>query len=153
MSPLPLLSLIVCMLMFVSSEARSQGAIDVQLRFQEETKAATQTRDEKWLASETAIIVCDVWDYHHCLNAVRRLEEFAPRLNDVLIEARKRGVTVIHSPSDCMDAYVDHPARLRAMQAPKASHLPGGHRFLVLDHSVGGAGRLSHRSIRRWRRR
>ncbi len=65
-----------------------------------------------------------VWDYHHCLNAVRRLEEFAPRLNKVLIEARGRGVTIIHSPSDCMQAYRDHPSRLRAVRAPKASYVP-----------------------------
>ena len=47
------------------------------------------------------------------MNAVRRLEEFAPRMNDVLKEARRRGATIIHSPSDCMPAYADHPARKR----------------------------------------
>ena len=81
-------------------------------------------KDAKWDASRTAIIVCDVWDYHHCLNAVRRLEEFAPRLNQLLIESRQRGAIVIHAPSDCMPAYVDHPARLRAVQTPKAKQLP-----------------------------
>ena len=61
---------------------------------------------------------------HHCLNAVRRLEQFAPRLNEVLTVARDRGVTIIHAPSDCMEAYVDHPARHRAQQAPRADSLP-----------------------------
>jgi len=50
--------------------------------------------------------------------------EFAPRLDEVLATAREQGVTIIHAPSDCMDAYKDHPARLRAMQAPTASDLP-----------------------------
>ena len=64
------------------------------------------------------MIVCDVWDLHHCLNAVRRLEQFAPRLNEVLAEARRRGCTIIHAPSDCiptdMPAYADHrPAAAR----------------------------------------
>ena len=45
---------------------------------------ATRDRREEWEPGETAIIVCDVWDLHHCLNAVRRLEQFAPRLNAVL---------------------------------------------------------------------
>ena len=27
--------------------------------------------------AETAVIVCDVWDAHHCLNAVRRVKEMA----------------------------------------------------------------------------
>lgn len=79
---------------------------------------------ETWPAAATAIIVCDVWDYHHCLNAVRRLEEFVPRLDAVLAEARRRGATIIHAPSDCMPAYADHPARLRAMSAPAADTLP-----------------------------
>jgi nicotinamidase-related amidase len=80
---------------------------------------------ESWPASKTALIVCDVWDAHHCLNAVKRLNEFAPRLNDVVQEARRRGATIIHAPSDCMDAYADHPGRKRALAAPTAASLPG----------------------------
>jgi nicotinamidase-related amidase len=81
-------------------------------------------RAERWLAAKTAVVVCDVWDYHHCLNAVRRLEEFAPRLNAVLVAARARGATIIHAPSDCMATYETHPARLRAMAVPKVNPLP-----------------------------
>ncbi len=107
----------------------SQTSIDVELRFQRVTEGgdggfAAHSRDEKWLASETAIIVCDVWDYHHCLNAVRRLEQFVPRLDEVLTEARRRGVLIIHSPSDCMDAYRNHPAQVRAVETPNATYLP-----------------------------
>ena len=83
-------------------------------------------RAESWKPDETAIIVCDVWDYHHCRNAVRRLEEFAPRLDAVLKKAREAGATIIHSPSDCMPAYADHPARKRAMEAPLAGYVPYG---------------------------
>ena len=80
--------------------------------------------EEAWDLKQTAVIVCDVWDLHHCLNAVRRLEEFAPRLDEVLKSARARGATIIHAPSDCLPAYAEHPARLRAQNAPKASSLP-----------------------------
>lgn len=84
----------------------------------------TETTVEHWDPSKTAVIICDVWDAHHSLNAVRRLEEFAPRMNEVVQEARRRGATIIHSPSDCMPSYEGHPARLRAVNAPVAANLP-----------------------------
>ena len=79
---------------------------------------------ETWDPHATAIIVCDVWDAHHCLNAVRRVEQMAPRMNEVLHAARGRGVLVIHAPSGCMAAYEGHPARDRARSAPTAANLP-----------------------------
>ena len=101
----------------------------LQLRSQRSVEGALDrcerlTRQAEWDAAATAIIVCDVWDYHHCLNAVRRLEEFAPRLNKVLQEGRRRGAIVIHAPSDCMPAYESHPARRRALETPRAAALP-----------------------------
>lgn len=83
-------------------------------------------RGETWQPEQTAMIVCDVWDYHHSLNAVERLEAFAPRLNKVLTDARRRGVTIIHAPSDCMNTYRDHPARKRAQSTPQATNAPHG---------------------------
>jgi type 1 glutamine amidotransferase/nicotinamidase-related amidase len=67
-----------------------------------------------------------MWDAHHCLNAVRRGTEMAPRMNEVLKNARDRGVTIIHAPSSCMDFYQDHAARKRAQHAPQAANLPPG---------------------------
>lgn len=81
-------------------------------------------REETWDPAHTALIVCDVWDLHHSINAVRREEEFAPRLNEVVREARRRGVTIIHAPSGCMDSYADHPARRRAVATPIVANLP-----------------------------
>jgi len=109
----------------------SADTADLQLQLREQLETGpgtgnyhTRLSSESWKAAETAMIVCDVWDYHHCLNAVRRLKQFGPRLNRVLSEARDRGVTVIHSPSDCMNAYARHPARRRAQMAPRAASLP-----------------------------
>lgn len=79
---------------------------------------------ESWQPKQTAITVCDMWDTHTCLNAVRRVEQMAPRLNQVLDKARSLGVTIIHAPSGCMAMYKDHPARQRAQAAPKAANLP-----------------------------
>ena len=83
-----------------------------------------QQIEEKWQPAETAIIVCDMWDAHHCLNAVRRETELAPRMEKVLQDARSRGVLIVHAPSSCMDPYKDHPARKRAMGLPTAKNLP-----------------------------
>lgn len=109
-----------------ASSVEAAEMLKLQLRSikSDPTKPVRVNNAEEWSASETAIIVCDVWDYHHCLNAVRRLEEFAPRLDQVLKVARDKGAIVIHAPSDCMPAYVDHPARQRAMQVPLAPSLP-----------------------------
>lgn len=115
----------------VAAELRAAAAEDLQLqlRYRQETSAGsgrhhTLVRGETWKPTETALIVCDVWDSHHCLNAVRRVEEFAPRLNEVLKRARQQYVTIIHAPSDCMKAYADHPARKRAIEVPRAAVLP-----------------------------
>jgi nicotinamidase-related amidase len=81
-------------------------------------------RDVNWQPKQTAIIVCDVWDAHHCLNAVRRLDEMVPRMNEVIAKARGMGVLIIHAPSSCMAFYKDHPGRKLAMAAPKAKELP-----------------------------
>ncbi|MEZ6131570.1 MAG: SMP-30/gluconolactonase/LRE family protein [Planctomycetaceae bacterium] len=103
--------------------------LSLTLRYQQETafnsgRFHRLMRSEDWNPEETAIVVCDVWDYHHSINAVKRLEEFAPRLNDVLTRARQSGVMIIHSPSDCMPAYESHPARQRAIAVPNADFIP-----------------------------
>ena len=70
---------------------------------------------------KTAIIVCDMWDTLCNETAARRVAELAPRLNEVLAEARKRGVLIIHSPSGNVDFYKDTPARQRCAAAPKVT--------------------------------
>jgi nicotinamidase-related amidase len=79
-----------------------------------------------WPARKTAVIVCDMWDAHHCLNAVRRENEMVPRMEEFLKTARSRGAFIIHAPSGCMAAYRDHAARKRAVAAPAATTLPKG---------------------------
>jgi type 1 glutamine amidotransferase/nicotinamidase-related amidase len=77
-----------------------------------------------WDPKRTAAIVCDMWDLHHCLNAVRREAEMAPRMDQLLKALRDRGVLIVHAPSSCMDAYKDHPARRRARATPRSKSLP-----------------------------
>jgi nicotinamidase-related amidase len=81
-------------------------------------------REQSWDPKETAVIVCDMWDLHHCKNAVKRATELAPVMNQVLIKARSQGALIIHAPSSCMEPYENLPGRALAKSAPKASNLP-----------------------------
>ncbi len=71
-----------------------------------------------WELARTAVVVCDMWDKHHCPDATERVGEMAPRMNEVLKAARKLGALIIHCPSDTMDFYRDHPGRKLAQAAP-----------------------------------
>lgn len=109
--------------------AAAGGSLALTLQSRVETGAGSdeykvRTTRESWEPQKTAIIVCDMWDLHHCKNAVKREGEFAPRMNTVLETARAQGVFIIHAPSSCMKFYEGHPARLRAKNAPKAASLP-----------------------------
>jgi nicotinamidase-related amidase len=113
--------------------AVNAGGKDVELTIRKRTPFDTPDKkvDYKvesltrvWSPKETAVIVVDMWDTHHCYNAVKRVEEMAPRMNEVLEKCRSLGMTIVHAPSSCMDAYKDHPGRKRAMDAPKAKNLP-----------------------------
>jgi nicotinamidase-related amidase len=68
---------------------------------------------------KAALILCDVWDNHHSRGAVERLEAMLPQMNRTVAAARKKGVLIVHSPSDVIDFYKDHPARRRVAALPK----------------------------------
>lgn len=109
--------------------AADDKPFEFQLRYRTETAKGsgryhTLSRPEKWSPRETAVIVCDMWDLHHCLNATRRGGELAPRMDKVLTTARKHGATIIHAPSSCMDAYKSHAARKRAASIARSENLP-----------------------------
>jgi nicotinamidase-related amidase len=104
--------------------AENELALTLRSRTVDNGAVRVVTKQQRWPARETAIIVCDMWDAHHCLNAVRREEEMVPRMNQVLNSARGRGVLIIHAPSGCMEPYKGHPARRRAQSAPRAADLP-----------------------------
>lgn len=72
-----------------------------------------------WNASETVIIICDMWDGHYCVSASERVADMVPRMNAVLTAARNHGATVIHAPSGVTYHYADMPQRKRMQQATK----------------------------------
>lgn len=107
----------------------AEDAFELQLRSRAATSPKsprfhTRVEAQQWQGAQTAVIVCDMWDLHHCLNATHRVAELAPRMNRFLNEARSRGALIIHAPSSCMRFYADHPARKRAEAIPLADPLP-----------------------------
>jgi len=102
---------------------------------------------QEWKSAETAIIVCDMWDQHWCKGAAARVAEMAPFMNDVISIARKKGVLIVHAPSECMAFYKDHPARKlgQKYKSKKAISLISGDKLVSekdavwpVDQSDGG---------------
>lgn len=117
------------LLLFLSALTWTLSAAEPSFTLTLQTRkpaGAVQQARETWPAARTAVIVCDMWDLHHCKNAVVREAEMAPRMNAVLEHARAAGALIIHAPSGCMAAYEGSPARARAKAAPAAASLPAG---------------------------
>ena len=74
-----------------------------------------------WQASETAIIICDMWADHPCQMAAMRVARMAPRMNEVVSLARDHGVAIIHAPSSGMKYYEETPYRERMKTARLAT--------------------------------
>lgn len=125
-----ILTLVTCVLpVFLQADDKESSRLALRLRSRQETDQATgrfhaSVKAAQWDAGQVAVIVCDMWDLHHCLNATRRGAEMAPRMNALLKHMRSQGATIIHAPSSCMDSYTDHPARKRAQTAPRAANIP-----------------------------
>jgi nicotinamidase-related amidase len=78
------------------------------------------TNEVSWEPTATAVVICDMWDKHWCQGASARVAEMAPRVNQAITELRRRGVLIIHCPSDTMKFYADAPGRKLAQSAPAA---------------------------------
>ncbi|MEY3546177.1 MAG: hypothetical protein RLZZ313_538, partial [Verrucomicrobiota bacterium] len=81
-------------------------------------EATPQEGTATWESSRTAVVVCDMWDQHHCPDATERVGEMAPAMNEVLLAARAQGMLILHCPSDTLKFYQDHPGRKLAQAAP-----------------------------------
>ncbi len=106
------------------------------------------TSHVRWEPSRTAVVICDMWDQHWCKGASARVTEMAPRMNEVITELRKRGVLIIHCPSDTMKYYEGTPGRQLAQAAPPVQTAiplkswcnldPAKEAALPIDHSDEG---------------
>jgi nicotinamidase-related amidase len=99
-------------------------------RVQLEQDAAGHTQwqsiveEKRVQARRTAIVICDMWDTHWSRGAAERVDAMAPRMNEVLVGARRQGVHIIHAPSDTLDFYAQHTARQRMLAVPPVEPPP-----------------------------
>jgi nicotinamidase-related amidase len=99
-------------------------------------KVKVVERTVDWNVAETAIIVCDMWDDHHCKIAAQRVGVLATRMNQVLTAARDHGVMIIHAPSETMNIYEGTSYRTRMQQAKPAKPPVPIERRCVRDPSL-----------------
>ena len=63
----------------------------------------------------TAVLICDMWDKHWCRGATERVNGLVVKMAPFLESARKRGIQIIHAPSETMAFYQDAPQRKRIL--------------------------------------
>jgi nicotinamidase-related amidase len=107
----------------LANRPKAPGKLRLNLRERREQKGQIKVieRSVDWDVAETAVIVCDMWDDHHCKIAAQRVGVMAPRMNQVLTAARDRGVMIIFAPSETMNIYAGTPYRTRMEQATPAT--------------------------------
>jgi nicotinamidase-related amidase len=104
----------------------------------------------------TAVVLCDIWDKHWCESATLRCDTIAKNVATVVESLRKKGVFIVHCPSDTMDFYkVSAPrARMKAfpnVEFPKAVAVADPP--LPIDDRDGGCDDLAPvKSYRAWNR-
>lgn len=156
-----LLSLFCLTAASIAVHADAPASISVTLRTRvqpfknlDEWKETTTSID--LAPKETAIVICDMWDKHWCPSASRRCGEMAVKMADVVNAARKKGILIIHAPSDTMTFYKDSPARKRLQDVkkipmPKPLDLPDPK--CPVDDSDGGCDDVSApKSYKAWSR-
>ena len=115
---------VLLVFMCCSSSLATAAPLRLNLRTRSSNLTGTgiqvDVRTATWEPSQTALIICDMWDDHWCKSAARRVAEMAGPLNEVVKQARARGIFIIHAPSSVTDFYKDTPQRKRAQAAPFA---------------------------------
>jgi hypothetical protein len=91
--------------------------------------------------AKSAVIVCDMWDKHWCTGANIRVAAIIKKLDPMLADARKKGMVVIHAPSDTMAYYAGTPQREAIRRLPHVNPPPELNLTappLPIDDSTGG---------------
>ena len=108
------------LLMMTSSLPADAAALSLTLRSRPKDQNKVIENKVAWEPKQTALIICDMWDDHWCQSAAHRVGELAGPLNEVVKQARKQGVFIIHAPSSVVEFYKDTLQRKRARLAPFA---------------------------------
>jgi nicotinamidase-related amidase len=108
------------------------GAADITVNLRSRVEAFKGTGDWREVrleqslpAEKTAVLICDMWDRHWCSGATERVNGLVVRMAPFVEAARKRGIQIVHAPSETMPFYQDAPQRRRIMEiAPIAPPAP-----------------------------
>ncbi|MDR1960469.1 MAG: isochorismatase family protein [Planctomycetaceae bacterium] len=94
---------------------------EVKVHLQSRSKdGKASIREEGWKPSETAIIICDMWDQMPCIPVEARANELAKEIEKVITAARDQGVLIIHAPSgDLEDFDKNYPEKPQARETSK----------------------------------
>ena len=104
-----------------------------------------------FVASKTAVILCDIWDKHWCESATKRCDVLAKKTEKVVAALRKKGVTIIHAPSDTMAFYKDSPQRKAILALPEIKEGIAKNGMVPMpDNSVEGLQTFVKSEIARW---
>jgi len=102
------------------------GAADIAVNLRSRVEAFKATGDwrevrlQETLAPEkTAVLICDMWDRHWCSGATERVNALVSHMAPFVDAARKRGIQIIHAPSETMAFYRDAPQRKRMLAVAK----------------------------------
>ncbi len=96
------------------SDAEPADASDSRLTLGLRTRVETFKGRGRWnevtvedsvAPSESALLICDMWDAHWCKTAMERAEDLAPRVDALAGVARRAGIQIIHSPSGTVRFY------------------------------------------------
>lgn len=91
--------------------------------------------------SQTAIVICDMWDNHWCSGAAKRVGILAQKMAPFIDRARDRGIQIIHSPSEVMAFYAEAPQRQMMLSLARIEPPPNlslADPALPIDDSAGG---------------
>jgi nicotinamidase-related amidase len=103
--------------------------------------------------AKSALIVCDMWDKHWCGGANVRVAALVKKLEPVLENARRKGIVIVHAPSETMSFYANAPQRRRMLSLPVFD--PPKEREITspplpIDDSDGGCDTPGDREHRAW---
>jgi nicotinamidase-related amidase len=103
----------------------------------------TLEEEAQYPASETALIIVDMWDRHYSEGANRRGAVLAEKINERVSRAREKGGLIVHAPSGTMDFYEGTEGRERFLAAadtgPLSDPVPIKDYPLPIDDSDGGS--------------
>ena len=110
-----------CLLLLLAAFVlRPAGAADLTVNLRSRVEAFKGSGDWRAVSLEqslpvekTAVLICDMWNKHWCSGATERVNGLVVKMAPFLESARKRGIQIIHAPSETMPFYQDTPQRKR----------------------------------------